>query len=479
MADTINEVKPVKITETILRDAHQSLIATRMTTEQMLPIIDKMDKVGYNAVECWGGATFDACLRFLKEDPWDRLRKLKDGFKNTKLQMLFRGQNILGYRPYADDVVEYFVQKSIANGIDVIRIFDCLNDLRNLQAAVDATEKIKKQEGRGEAQVALSYTLGDAYTLEYWADMAKKIEEMGADSICIKDMAGLLVPYKAAELIKAMKENTKLPIQLHTHYTSGVASMTYLKAVEAGVDVIDCAISPFALGTSQPATEVMVETFKGTPYDTGYDQNLLAEIADYFRPYREQCLESGLMSTKVLGVNIKTLLYQVPGGMLSNMVSQLKEQHAEDKYQDVLEEIPRVRKDCGEPPLVTPSSQIVGTQAVFNVLMGERYKMATGEFKDLLRGKYGQTVKPMNQEVIDKVIPGDQRFTSRSADAAGLTNEMDKLESEMKEWKQQDEDVLSYALFPQVATDFFKYRQAQQEKVDLTQADTKNAAYPV
>ena len=481
MADQVK--KPVGIMETVLRDAHQSLIATRMPTEIMLPIVDKMDKVGYHSVECWGGATFDASLRFLKEDPWDRLRKLRDGFKNTKLQMLFRGQNILGYRPYADDVVYAFVEKSIANGIDVIRIFDCLNDLRNLQAAVDATEKIKKQEGRGEAQVALSYTLGDAYTLEYWADMAKKIEEMGADSICIKDMAGLLVPYKAAELIKAMKENTKLPIQLHTHYTSGVASMTYLKAVEAGcdigVDVIDCAISPFALGTSQPATEVMVETFKGTPYDTGYDQNLLAEIADYFRPYREQCLESGLMSTKVLGVNIKTLLYQVPGGMLSNMVSQLKEQHAEDKYQDVLEEIPRVRKDCGEPPLVTPSSQIVGTQAVFNVLMGERYKMATGEFKDLLRGKYGQTVKPMNQEVIDKVIPGEQRFTSRSADAAGLTNEMDKLESEMKEWKQQDEDVLSYALFPQVATDFFKYRQAQQEKVDLTQADTKNAAYPV
>ena len=467
--------KPIGIMETVLRDAHQSLIATRMPTEIMLPIIGKMDKVGYHAVECWGGATFDASLRFLKEDPWDRLRKLRDGFKNTKLQMLFRGQNILGYRPYADDVVYAFVEKSISNGIDVIRIFDCLNDLRNLQAAVDATNKIKKQEGRGEAQVALSYTLGDAYTLEYWADMAKKIEEMGADSICIKDMAGLLVPYKASELIKTMKEATKLPIQLHTHYTSGVASMTYLKAVEAGVDVIDCAISPFALGTSQPATEVMVETFKGTPYD----QNLLAEIADYFRPYREECLANGLMSTKVLGVNIKTLLYQVPGGMLSNMVSQLKEQHAEDKYQDVLEEIPRVRKDCGEPPLVTPSSQIVGTQAVFNVLMGERYKMATGEFKDLLRGKYGQTVKPMNQEVIDKVIPGEERFTSRSADAAGLTNEMDKLESEMKEWKQQDEDVLSYALFPQVATDYFKYRQAQQEKVDMTQADTKNGAYPV
>ena len=477
MADQVK--KPVGIMETVLRDAHQSLIATRMPTEIMLPIVDKMDKVGYHSVECWGGATFDASLRFLKEDPWDRLRKLRDGFKNTKLQMLFRGQNILGYRPYADDVVYAFVEKSIANGIDVIRIFDCLNDLRNLQAAVDATEKIKKQEGRGEAQVALSYTLGDAYTLEYWADMAKKIEEMGADSICIKDMAGLLVPYKAAELIKAMKENTKLPIQLHTHYTSGVASMTYLKAVEAGVDVIDCAISPFALGTSQPATEVMVETFKGTPYDTGYDQNLLAEIADYFRPYREQCLESGLMSTKVLGVNIKTLLYQVPGGMLSNMVSQLKEQHAEDKYEEVLKEIPRVRKDLGEPPLVTPSSQIVGTQAVFNVLMGERYKVATKETKDVLLGKYGQTVKPFNPEVVDKVLGEDKKnaITCRYADL--LEPELDKIEAEMKQWKQQDEDVLTYALFPQVATDFFKYREAQQKKVDAMVADTKNGAYPV
>lgn len=472
--------KPIGIMETVLRDAHQSLIATRMPTEMMLPIIDKMDKVGYHAVECWGGATFDASLRFLKEDPWERLRKLRDGFKNTKLQMLFRGQNILGYRPYADDVVDYFVEKSIANGIDIIRIFDCLNDLRNLQEAVNATNAVKKREGRGHAQVALSYTLGDAYTLDYWVDMAKKIEAMGADSICIKDMAGLLVPYRAAELVKTLKESTKLPIQLHTHYTSGVASMTYLKAVEAGVDVIDCAISPFALGTSQPATEVMVETFKGTPYDTGYDQEILAAIADYFRPYREECIASGLMSTKVLGVNINTLRYQVPGGMLSNMVSQLKEQKAEDKYQDVLEEIPRVRKDCGEPPLVTPSSQIVGTQAVFNVLMGERYKMATGEFKDLLRGNYGQTVKPMSQEVIDKVIPGEKRSTARSAEATGHTEpELAGLEAEMKEWKQQDEDVLSYALFPQVAIDFFKYRQAQQEKVDMTQADTKNGAYPV
>ncbi len=469
--------KPIKITETILRDAHQSLIATRMPTEKMLPILDKLDKVGYHSLECWGGATFDASLRFLKEDPWERLRKIRDGVKNTKLQMLFRGQNILGYRPYADDVVEYFVQKSIANGIDIIRIFDCLNDLRNLQAAVDATKKEQKQSGKGHAQVALSYTLGDAYTLEYWMDTAKRIEEMGADSICIKDMAGLLVPYKAQELITAMKKSTKLPIQLHTHYTSGVASMTYLKAVEAGVDVIDTAMSPFALGTSQPATEVMVETFKGTPYDTGFDQNLLAEIADYFRPYREECIENGLMSTKVLGVNIKTLLYQVPGGMLSNMVSQLKEQNAEDKYEEVLKEIPRVRKDLGEPPLVTPSSQIVGTQAVFNVLMGERYKMATKETKAVLRGEYGQTVKPMSQEVIDKVIPGEKRITCRPADL--IPNELSTLEEEMKQYKQQDEDVLSYALFPQVATDFFKYREAQQTKMDASKADTANGAYPV
>ena len=469
--------KPIGITETILRDAHQSLIATRMPTDFMLPILEKMDKVGYHSVECGGGATFDASLRFLKEDPWDRLRKIRDGFKNTKLQMLFRGQNILGYRPYADDVVYSFVEKSIANGIDIIRIFDCLNDLRNLQAAVDATNKIKTQEGRGHAQIALSYTLGDAYTLEYWTDMAKKIEEMGADSICIKDMAGLLVPYKATELISAMKSATDLPIQLHTHYTSGVASMTYLKAVEAGVDVIDCAISPFSMGTSQPATEVMVETFKGTPYDTGFDQEVLAKIADHFKPFREECLANGLLDPKVMGVNIKTLMYQVPGGMLSNMVSQLKEQNAADKYDEVLKEIPRVRKDFGEPPLVTPSSQIVGTQAVMNVLMGEPYKMATGQTKDLLSGKYGETVKPFNPEVQKKVIGDGEVITCRPADL--IPNELEKLEAECAEWKQQDEDVLSYALFPQVAVDYFKYRQAQQEKVDMTQADTKNGAYPV
>ena len=464
--------KPVGITETILRDAHQSQIATRMTTEQMLPIIDKMDQVGYHSVECWGGATFDACLRFLKEDPWERLRKLRDGFKHTKLQMLLRGQNILGYRHYADDVVEYFVQKSIANGIDIIRIFDAFNDLRNLETSVKACKK----EG-GHAQIALCYTLGEAYTLDYWKEIAKRIEEMGADSICIKDMAGLLVPYEAEALVKALKASTKLPIQLHTHYTSGVASMTYMKAVEAGCDIIDTAMSPFALGTSQPATEVMCETFRETPFDTGLDQKLLAEIADYFRPIQEEALKSGLLNPKVLGVNIKTLMYQVPGGMLSNLVSQLKDAHAEDKYYDVLEEIPRVRKDFGEPPLVTPSSQIVGTQAVLNVLMGERYKMITKESKALLHGEYGQTVKPFNPEVQKKACGDETPITCRPADL--LEPELREMEKEVARYKQQDEDVLSYALFPQVAVDFFKYREAQQEKVDPTRADTKAGAYPV
>lgn len=463
--------KPIKITETILRDAHQSLIATRMSTEQMLPIVEKLDKVGYHSVECWGGATFDASLRFLKEDPWERLRKLRDGFKNTKLQMLFRGQNILGYRPYADDVVEYFVQKSAANGIDIIRIFDCLNDLRNLQTAVTAANKEKVH-----AQVAMSYTLGSAYTLEYWVDLAKRIEEMGADSICIKDMAGLLLPYQATELVTALKGAVKIPIQLHTHYTSGVASMTYLKAVEAGVDVIDTAMSPFALGTSQPATEVMVETFKGTPYDTGFDSQLLDEIADYFRPMRDEALESGLLNPKNMGVNIKTLLYQVPGGMLSNLTSQLKDMHAEDKYYEVLEEVPKVRKDLGEPPLVTPSSQIVGTQAVMNIVGGERYKMVTKETKDILSGKYGATVKPFNEEVKKKCIGDAEVITCRPADL--IPDELDTLRSEMAQWSEQDEDVLSYALFPQVAVDFFKYRQAQEQKIDPTLADEKNKAYP-
>ena len=476
MADQVK--KPLKITETVLRDAHQSLIATRMTTEQMLPIIDKMDKVGYHSVECWGGATFDASLRFLKEDPWERLRKLRAGFKNTKLQMLFRGQNILGYNHYADDVVEYFVQKSIANGIDIIRIFDCFNDLRNLKSSVEAVKLVKKENPNAHAQIALCYTLGDAYTLDYWKETAKRIEDMGADSICIKDMAGLLVPAKATELVQALKDGSSLPIQMHTHYTSGVASMTYMKAVEAGCDIIDTAMSPFSMGTSQPATEVMVEAFKGTPYDTGLDQAKLAEIADYFRPMREEALKSGLMNTKVLGVNIQTLRYQVPGGMLSNLVSQLKEMGQEDKYEQVLEEVPRVRKDFGEPPLVTPSSQIVGTQAVLNVVSGERYKMVTKESKKLLSGEFGQTVKPFNPEVQKKCLGDDAKvITCRPADL--IKPQLADIEKEMAQYKQQDEDVLSYALFPQVATEFFKYREAQQNKVDASAADTENKAYPV
>ena len=467
-----NAKKPVGITETILRDAHQSLIATRMTTEQMLPIVEKMDQVGYHSVECWGGATFDASLRFLKEDPWERLRKFRAGFKNTKLQMLFRGQNILGYRPYADDVVEYFVQKSIANGIDIIRIFDCMNDLRNLQTAVKAANKEK-----GHAQVALSYTLGDAYTLDYWTKMAKDVENMGADSICIKDMAGLLLPYKATELVTALKKAVKIPVQLHTHYTSGVASMTYLKAVEAGIDVIDTAMSPFALGTSQPATEVMVETFKGTPYDTGLDQKLLAEIADYFRPIRDDALESGLLNPKNMGVNIKTLLYQVPGGMLSNLTSQLKEQHAEDKFYDVLEEVPRVRKDLGECPLVTPSSQIVGTQAVFNVIMGERYKTVTKEFKGLVKGEYGKTPVAIDPEFQKKILGDEEPITCRPADL--LQPEFETMKKEAAEWTEQEEDILTYAMFPKVAPKFFKDRRDRKYGVDGKHSDAENKVHPV
>ncbi|MBP3912249.1 MAG: oxaloacetate decarboxylase subunit alpha [Niameybacter sp.] len=470
MSDQI--VRPVKIMDTTLRDAHQSLIATRMTTEEMLPIAAKMDQAGFYAMEVWGGATFDACLRFLKEDPWERLRKIRKEVKNTKLQMLFRGQNILGYRHYADDVVEYFVQKSIANGIDIIRIFDALNDMRNLETAVRASRK----EG-GHAQVAISYTLSEVHTLEYYIELAKRIEDMGAHSICIKDMAGLLVPYEAERLVKALKSHTNLPIQLHTHYTSGVASMTYLKAVEAGCDIIDTAMSPLAMGTSQPATEVLVETFKGTPYDTGINQEILSDITEYFRPMREEALASGLMNTKVLSVDINTLRYQVPGGMLSNLVSQLKGQNAEDKYYDVLKEIPRVRADFGYVPLVTPSSQIVGTQAVLNVLAGERYKMVSKESKDMVRGKYGSTPVPIKEEIVKKIIGDEKPITCRPADL--LQPELKTLEKEMAMYKQQDEDILSYALFPQVAMDFFKYREAKEKKVDLAVADKKNKAYPV
>ena len=462
----------VKITETVLRDAHQSLIATRMPSELMEPILDKMDQVGYHAVECWGGATFDACLRFLKEDPWERLRMLKRHFKNTKLQMLFRGQNILGYNHYADDVVEYFVEKSVANGIDIIRIFDCLNDIRNLETAVKATRK----EG-GHAQIALCYTLGDAYTLEYWENLARDVENLGADSLCIKDMAGLLLPKEATELVGALKRGTSLPIEMHTHYTSGMASMTYLKSIEAGADIIDTASTPLAMGTSQPSTEVMVAALQGTEYDTGIDLDKLIEISNYFQPYREECIKSGLLSTKVLGVDIKALKYQVPGGMLSNLISQLHQAGKDEKLQEVLEEVPRVRKDFGEPPLVTPSSQIVGTQAVMNVITGERYKMVPKESYKLVAGEFGRTVKPMDEEMLKKVLKGEKQMTDRPADH--IPPQLEQFKEECKEWTQQPEDVLSYALFPQVAKDFFQYRDAQKSGIALKNADKENKAYPV
>ena len=462
----------VKITETVLRDAHQSLIATRMPSELMEPILDQMEEVGYHAVECWGGATFDACLRFLKEDPWERLRMFKRHFKNTKLQMLLRGQNILGYNHYADDVVEYFVEKSIANGIDIIRIFDCLNDIRNLETAVKACNK----EG-GHAQIALCYTLGDAYTLEYWENLAREVENLGADSLCIKDMAGLLLPKQATELVEALKKGTKLPIEMHTHYTTGMASMTYLKAIEAGADIIDTASTPFAMGTSQPSTDVMVAALQGTEYDTGLDLDKLIAVSNYFQPYREECIKSGLLSTKVLGVDVKALKYQVPGGMLSNLISQLHQAGKDDKLQEVLDEVPRVRKDFGEPPLVTPSSQIVGTQAVMNVIAGERYKMVPKESYKLVAGEFGKTVKPMNPEVVEKVLKGEKQMTDRPADH--IAPQLKKFEEEAKEWTRQPEDVLSYALFPQVAKDFFEYRNAQSTGVALSAADKANKAYPV
>jgi oxaloacetate decarboxylase alpha subunit len=464
--------KPVKITETVLRDAHQSLIATRMTTDEILPIVEKLDSVGYHSLEAWGGATFDSCLRFLNEDPWERLRKIKDKAKNTPLQMLFRGQNILGYRHYADDVVEYFVQKSIANGIDILRIFDALNDVRNLECAINACKKEK-----GHVQATVCYTISPVHNIESFTKLAKQLEDMGADSICIKDMAGLLLPYTAYDLVKSIKEVVKVPIQLHTHYTSGEASMTYLKAIEAGVDVVDCAMSPLSMGTSQPPTESLVAALQGTPYDTGYDLNKLTDIAAYFRPLREKYLESGLMNTKVMGVDVNTLLYQVPGGMLSNLVSQLKQQGKEDKYEEVLQEVPRVREDLGFPPLVTPSSQIVGTQAVLNVIMGERYKMISKETKGIVRGEYGKTPVDIAPEMVKKIIGDEKRITCRPADK--LEPELDKLRKECAEWIEQEEDVLSYALFGQVAEKFFEQRRAAKYKIDPDLVDMDEKTHPI
>ena len=464
--------KKVKIMETVLRDGNQSLIATRMRLEDMLPILETMDSVGFDAIECWGGATFDACIRFLDEDPWERLRVFRRYLPNTRLQMLLRGQNILGYRHYSDDVVDYFVKKSVDNGIDIIRIFDALNDTRNVETALRATK-----EAGASAQVAVSYTIGEPYTPEYWIDLAKRLEDMGADSMCIKDMAGLLTPTACHELVTNLKANVALPIHIHSHCTSGVAPITYYVGILAGADGIDTAISPFSGGTSQPSTEVMVETFAGTEFDTGLDQHKLERIADHFKTVREKALASGLMNTKVLATDIKTLIYQVPGGMLSNLVSQLKEQKAEDRYMDVLREIPEVRNDLGMPPLVTPSSQIVGTQAVLNVLMGERYKVVTKETKDLLAGKYGRTTLPVNPDLQARFVDPADVITCRPADL--IPPELDTLREEVKDYAVQEEDVLTYALFPNIALEFFKRRAALANKIDPALYDQANKSYPV
>ena len=462
-------MKKIGITETILRDGHQSLIATRMTTDEMLPALEMMDSVGYNSLECWGGATFDVCMRFLREDPWDRLRKIRATVKNTKLQMLLRGQNLLGYKNYADDVVEYFVQKSIANGIDIIRIFDALNDFRNIETAIEACKK----EG-GHAQATICYTTSPVHTLDSFVEDARRLKNMGADSLCIKDMAGILLPYTAFDLVKKIKEQVDLPIELHTHYTAGTGSMTYLKAIEAGADIVDTSLSPFALGTSQPATESIVASLQDTEFDTGLNLAKLGEVSDYFNKVKEKYIENGVLDTKVMAADANVLIYQVPGGMLSNLVSQLKQQNALDKYEEVLKEVPRVREDMGFPPLVTPTSQIVGTQAVLNVIMGERYKMVTKETKALVRGEYGKTPKAIDKEIVEKILGEDNTITYRPANR--IMPELENMRKEMNEYFEQDEDVLSYALFPNVATEYFKFRRAKKYGVDSEFTDFENKA---
>ena len=448
--------KPIYITDTILRDAHQSQAATRMTTEDMLPALEKLDKMGYWSLECWGGATFDACMRFLGEDPWERLRTIKAHVKNTRLQMLFRGQNILGYKHYADDVVDAFVAKSIENGIDVIRIFDALNDVRNLEQSVKSCKKYG-----GICEAAMSYTSSPVHNEEYFVNLAKTLENMGADVICVKDMANLLLPYDAYSLIKKLKENVSVPIHLHTHNTTGTGDMTYLMAAQAGVDIVDTALSPLANGTSQPSTEALVATLKGTERDTGLDLTALSDVAAHFRGVADRLKAAGILDPKVLSVDTKTLIFQVPGGMLSNMINQLKQAGKEDKYYEVLDEVPRVRKDFGYPPLVTPTSQIVGTQAVMNVISGERYKMVPKESKGLLRGEYGKLPGEVNEEVRKKAIGDSELITCRPADL--LEPELQKYAAEMKEKGigKTEEDVLSYALFPAVAEKFLKERDSK------------------
>ena len=462
----------LKITETVLRDAHQSLLATRMSMDDMRPILAEMDKIGFYSAEVWGGATFDSCIRFLDEDPWERLRIIRREMPNTKLQMLFRGQNMLGYRHYADDLVEYFVQKSVANGIDIIRIFDALNDIRNLETSIKAAKK----EG-AHAQVAISYTLGEVFTHEYYVNYAKQIENAGADSICIKDMAALLTPYEAYSLVKELKAAVKIPVQLHTHYTSGLASMCIMKAAEAGVDVVDTAMSPLALGTSHAPTESIVAAFQGTEYDTGLDLKALANIREYFMGLREKYIKNGLIDPKMLATDANALIYQVPGGMLSNLLSQLKQAGKADKLEDVLKEVPRVRQDSGYPPLVTPTSQIVGTQAVFNVIMGERYKTVTKEFKGLVKGEYGKTPVEIDPEFRKKILGGEEPVTCRPADL--LKPEIETMKKECAEWMEQEEDVLSYAMFPKVAPKFFEKRRNKKYGIDNNHSDFENKVTPV
>lgn len=462
----------VKITETVLRDGHQSLIATRLKTEQMIPILEQMDAVGYHALEMWGGATFDASLRFLSESPWDRLRTIRKHVKNTKLQMLLRGQNLLGYKNYPDDVVTDFIKHSVFNGIDIIRIFDALNDLRNLETAI----RVTKAEG-AHAQAAISYTISPVHTTDTFVNLAKDMVSMGADSICIKDMSGLLTPYAAYDLVDHLKKAVTVPIEMHSHCTSGLADMTYLKAIEAGVDIIDTAISPFAQGTSQPATESMVATLRGSAYDTGIDLSMLNPVTEHFQPIREQALASGLLDPKVLGMDINTLVYQVPGGMLSNLVSQLKMQNALDQYEDVLKEVPRVREDLGYPPLVTPTSQIIGTQAVLNVITKERYKMVPNEVKAYVKGMYGKPSVPINQEIVQKIIGSEEQITCRPADM--LEPMLEKMAKEMAEYYEMPEDVLTYTLFPQPAIEYFKIRQAQKYQIDSSLLNKEEQVHPV
>lgn len=464
-------MKKVLICDTILRDAHQSQAATRMRLDEMLPACEMLDKVGYYSLEVWGGATFDSCLRFLDEDPWERLRALRKALPNTKLQMLLRGQNLLGYRNFPDDIVEKFVELSIKNGIDIIRIFDALNDVRNIETAVKATKKFG-----GICEIAMAYTTSPVHTREYFVNLAKKMEDMGADVVCIKDMAGILVPYEAYELVKALKQVLKVPVRLHTHNTAGIANMVYMKAVEAGVDIIDTAISALGDGTSQPSTESMVAALKDTPYDTGLDLNLLTQINAHFTKVAERLKKDGFLSPKVLKVDVNALIYQVPGGMLSNLISQLKTQGKEDKLQEVLFEVPRVRKDFGYPPLVTPSSQIVGTQASLNVINGKRYAVVTKESKAMLKGEYGTLPSSPDPEILKSVLGDEKILTARPADS--LEPELEKAKEEMKEFYEKEEDVLSYALFPQVATNFFKNRRAKKFGVDVN-FDKKDKILPV